>query len=166
MADQPETQGWRRLVKAVKALFASAAASLDPIQKAAALPEIKAAAGYWRVLLASGLIVTPRPLDTRVILKEPLSPAELDSFEAALAMEFARAKVYCSDANLFNPRGLEIWLNLHCAARDAGFEAKINSFGYMTRMRIMPDSVDHEVGEMTDYRKGNWKNVWRPASAA
>lgn len=165
MADQPKTQGWRRLLQAVTAPIAAAAARLDPVQNAAALPEIKAAARSWRTRLENGLVVKAQPLDTRVILHEPLSPAELDAFEAALTQEFAKAKVYCSDAALFHPIGLEIWMNLHCAARDAGIREKIDTFGYMTRMRILPTKVDHEVGEISDYRKGNWQNVWSLTTA-
>lgn len=138
----------------------------DPVANAAQLPEIKAAARSWRRKLENAISVSARPLDTRVIVKEPLSPAELDAFEAALTMEFARAKAYCSDAELFRPLGLETWMNLHCASRDAGIQDKVETFGYMTRMRIMPNSVDHEVGEISDYRKGNWENAWSLQAAA
>lgn len=81
-------------------------------------------------------------------------------------MEFARAKVYCPDSTLWTKTGMEVWMHLHCAAREAGFVGKVDDFGYLSRMRILPEQVDHEVGkDFSDYNKGNWENVWTAGKA-
>ena len=140
---------------------------LDPVATAASRPEIRAAASSWRDKIAAAPIRKRRPLDTSVVLRERPSFSELDAFEAALAMEFAQAKVYCPHSPLWTPAGMEVWMLLQCAAREAGFIDKVEDFGYLTRMRILPEQVDHEVGkDFTDYGKGNWRSAWRTIRTA
>lgn len=174
MADEKRKGLWARITGILSVLWSpvstagtSVAQRFDPVAQAAKLPEIKAAARSWRTKVASAPVGTTRLLDPGVVLKEAPSSAELDASEAALVMEFARAKTYCADAPLWTPTGLEVWYYLHCAAKEAGMLKKVDTFGYLSRMRIMPTRVDHEVGtRYSDYRNGNWVNVWTKGEAA
>lgn len=105
-------------------------------------------------------------MEEQVVLHEQLSTEELDAFETALTSQFAAAKVFAPTAQLWHPKGMEVWIYLNDAAREAGIKEKIDDFGYMSRMRIMTERVDHEVGDWLDYGKGNWENIWTQPNAA
>jgi hypothetical protein len=169
MADKPSKGVWARIVaiwQAMRSPVTAIATRIDPVAQAAQLPEIKAAARSWRMRLASAPVDPTRRMSTGVILKASLSEAELDAFEKALVLEFASAKTYCPSHPVFTEGGLEVTVHLGCAARAAGIREKIEYFGWMSRMRILPTSVDHEVGEWTEYRHCNWENTWTKAEAA
>jgi hypothetical protein len=121
------------------------------------LPQIIAAATSWRNKLEKASSVHV-PLCDNPVVREKLTDGELDAFEAALITDFARAKAHCPQSDLFMDHGLEVWLHLSCAADTAGVQEKIRTFGFLSRMRILDDTVDHEIER---YRSGKWQNVWR-----
>lgn len=129
------------------------------------MPEIVAAARYWREQLAQASVKSEgaQRQHLQVEIKEALSSEELDDFEKALAIEFARAKIYCHTSPIFSAQGQEASAHLIFAAIAAHVNGKIGYWGYMTRMRITPEQVDREVGAIFDYGKGNWQTVWRKA---
>ena len=128
------------------------------VEAAMKLPEIKAAAAYWRHKLETA----PFEDDTEegISLNARLTAQELDRFERALRNQFALSKVHLHDDLTFQWQGEEIVCRLFNATRTAGVREKIKSFGRMTRIRILPYTVDHEVGRIWQYGQSNWHNVW------
>lgn len=139
----------------------------DPIMRHARTPEIQAAALWWRAKLENATEIglgTNGRYELKVYMA--LTEEELDAYQGHLAYELGKARYYCPDFRLFHPEGSECVLYLGFAACEAGVRRKINSFGWMTRMRITPERVDQEVGDFFAYGKGNWENVWMKAEAA
>lgn len=126
-------------------------------------PEIVEAAHYWREQVAQACVVSTgaRRHHLQVEVKEALTEAELDDFERALAIEFARTKIYDHKSRIFSASGQEVAAHLTMASIAAQVNHKMSYWGYMTRMRIRPEQVDREVGDIFDYGKGNWQPVWQ-----
>lgn len=152
--------GVKRLELILERLFTS-----ELVLLAGNAPEIAQAANYWREQLAQAFVSSSGALrhHLQIEVKEALTEAELDDFERALAIEFARAKIYCHKSPIFSARGQEASAHLICASIAARINHKVTYWGYMTRMRIMPEQVDREVGDLFDYGKGNWENIWQKA---
>ena len=159
------------LINTIKAGLVSAGRFLERlftselVLVAGNMPEILAAARYWRDQLAQAAVKSDgvRRQHLQVEVNEALTTEELDHFEEALAIEFARAKIYCHTSPIFSAHGQEASVHLIFAASAAQVNGKIGYWGYMTRIRITPSQVDREVGAIFDYGKGNWQNVWRKA---
>lgn len=167
MTAEQKKKGWRSFLAALAAPFAAIKrATEDPITKASRLPEIQAAARSWRVRLETASMEPHPQGEPRVRINERLSTEELDAFQAWFAHELGTAKYYCPDFELWYPKGSEVALYLSFAARQAGISRKIDTYGWLTRMRITPQTVDHEVGTFGDYGKGNWEKVWTAPLAA
>lgn len=150
--------GLVRAAQLIERLFTS-----ELVLVAGNMPEIVAAAKYWRDQLAQACIASAAQSrqHLQVEVHDALTTAELNDFEQALAIEFARAKIYTHNSPIFTARGQEVAMHLICAAIAAQVSDKISYWGYMTRMRITPEQVDREVGAIFDYGKGNWQNVWQ-----
>lgn len=144
--------------KSLERLFTS-----ELVLVAGNLPEIAAAARYWRDQLSKSSISSMAQVrgHLQIAVKEALTDEELDDFEQALAYELARAKIHDHKSPIFTVTGQEAAGHLICAANAARVDGKISYWGFMTRIRILPDRVDREVGAIFDYGDGNWQNVWR-----
>lgn len=128
-------------------------------------PYIQAAARYWRDRLKDAAC-TPEAGNMDITLHIKLSEVELERFEVVLRYVLAKSLYFVKSNPLFLPRGLDITVQLWDAAEGAGVKEKISFFGWMTRMRILPESVDHEIGDWTEYKRGRWRNIWTPVADA
>jgi hypothetical protein len=133
----------------------------DLVAETSQLPQIIAAAKSWRKKLENAPTKRRFGMNNDPVVTEKLTPAELDAFEQALVKEFASSKAFTPHAKYFQPGGCEVVMNLGLSARAAGIRDKIDTFGWLSRMRILDDSVDHEIGSYSSYK---WENVWsKPA---
>lgn len=131
---------------------------LDPVEQLMKREDIRAAARYWRERISSARTGSAYDASFETTVRTPLTPAELDAFELAMARQFARAMHFVPDSPLFKESGVDVSFYVSCVASDADVGHKVAYPGFFTRMRILPDK---EVAyEVAPFRSMNWVSIW------
>jgi hypothetical protein len=142
-------------------MFKKLLASLrDPAKVAMERADIKAAAHYWRLRVASARVGDAQDPSLETTVRSPFTKEELDRFETGMANQLAKALVYVGVEKswLFQERGMDISFYVSSVAGETNLRHKLAYSGFFTRMRIL---LDKEVAyEREPFRSQDWVPIW------